>query len=563
MDKNRLAVDEWEARLARKIEALAEETDYFESDYPDPDDETRGHPFNGGRTFFDLTPRERLDVLYALGEERLEDDPEGECGAEVWAMAAHNARVADTEEEGHHPEAHGDPIGVDSDNRQYFACGDDLRVYRWEKPKANAFTQPAWGTVCVGLKETMAFADSLKGGKRNSKDYLLWEYLTETHLPPHVAALEREDRAKRAEEKAAEDAEKRRLAKEAYEGVDRKRSGRIAQKAAEEEERKRLEEEAVAKRNAVRAAAAAKEDARQKACWRWMLLPPRLRPAEVPEGMNPAHSEAARSDPGAQQAFELANSYAANPRGDACVGKRLDVYWDDDQTWYRGVVRAHDRGRHTHEVYYPEDDVTETVRLAAVRKRWIPDGWDESDESGAEPPEVFEPGLEHRGVKVDGSATVLFMRRPETVGKQEQQQEQQQQQEEEEEDAAALRDPEPRSSDRSADETMDIERREGSMDGYDNDGYDNDGYDNDGYDNDGYDEDGDDEDGDDGYGGVDELKAERDGDRGSRKNALDAVGSAAEVLPPAQRSHLEEEEEEEEEGVSFFLACIFTLHSMQ
>jgi len=26
---------------------------------------------------------------------------------------------------------------------------------------------------------------------------------------------------------------------------------------------------------------------------------------------------------------------------------------------------------------------------------------------------------------------------------------------------------------------------------------------------------------------------------------------------------VEEEEEEEEEGVSFFLACIFTLHSMQ
>ena len=324
MDKNRLAVDEWEARLARKIEALAEETDYFESDYPDPA-ETRGHPFNGGRTFFDLNPRERLDVLYALGEERLEDDPEGECGAEVRAMAVHNATFADAEEEGHHPEAHGDPIGVDSDNRQYFACGDDLRVYRWEKPKANAFTQPAWGTVCVGLKETMAFADSLKGGKRNSKDYLLWEYLTETHLPPHVAALEREDRAKRAEEKAAEDAEKRRLAKEAYESVDRKRSGRIAQKAAEEEERKRLEEEAVAKRNAVRAAAAAKEDARQRACWRWMLLPPRLRPAEVPEGMNPAHSEAARSE-GARRAFKPPRTLptrAATPawaNGSTCTG---------------------------------------------------------------------------------------------------------------------------------------------------------------------------------------------------------------------------------------------------
>ncbi len=524
MDKNRLAVDEWEARLARKIEALAEETDYFESDYPDPADDVRGHPFNGGRTFFDLNPRERLDVMYALSEERLEDDPEGECGAEVRAMAVHNATVADAEEEGHHPEAHGDPIGVDSDNRQYFACGNDLRVYRWEKPKANAFTQPAWGTVCVGLKETMAFADSLKGGKRNSKDYLLWEYLTETHLPPHVAALEREDRAKRAEQKAAEDAEKRRLAKEAYESVDRKRSGRIAQKAAEEEERRRLDEEAAAKREAVRAAAAAKEDARQRACWRWMLLPPRLRPAEVPEGMNPAHSEAAARSEGAQRAFAAAA--ASNPRGDACVGKRLDVYWDDDQTWYRGVVRAHDPEKNTHEVYYPEDEVAETVKLAAVRKRWIPDGWDES-EVAPPPPEVIEPGLEHRGVKIDGSITVLFMREPGSVGRLQR----------EEEDADEDDAPEPRSSDRSADETMDIERREGSMDGYDDDGYDEDGDDDD----DGYD----------GYGGVDELKAElkaeRVGDRGSRKNAWDAVESAAEAPPPAKRSRSEEEEEEEEE----------------
>ena len=206
----------------------------------------------------------------------------------------------------------------------------------------------------------------------------------ETWLPVGIAigaALEREDRAKRAEQKAAEDAEKRRLAKEAYESVDRKRSGRIAQKAAEEEERRRLDEEAAAKREAARAAAAAKEDARQRACWRWMLLPPRLRPAEVPEGMNPAHSEAAARSECARRAFAAAA--ASNPRGDACVGKRLDVYWDDDQTWYRGVVRAHDPEKNTHEVYYPEDEVAETVRLAAVRKRWIPDGWDESE--GAPP----------------------------------------------------------------------------------------------------------------------------------------------------------------------------------
>ena len=350
----------------------------------------------------------------------------------------------------------------------------------------------------------------------------------ETWLPVGIAigaALEREDRAKRAEQKAAEDAEKRRLAKEAYESVDRKRSGRIAQKAAEEEERRRLDEEAAAKREAARAAAAAKEDARQRACWRWMLLPPRLRPAEVPEGMNPAHSEAAARSECARRAFAAAA--ASNPRGDACVGKRLDVYWDDDQTWYRGVVRAHDPEKNTHEVYYPEDEVAETVRLAAVRKRWIPDGWDES-EGAPPPPEVIEPGLEHRGVKVDGSVTVLFMREPGGVGRRRR----------EEEDVDEDDAPEPHSSDRSADETMDIERREGSMDGYDNDGYDEDGYD----DGDGYD----------GYGGVDELKAELKaevgGDRGSRKNAWDAVESAAEAPPPpAKRSRSEEEEEEEEE----------------
>ena len=410
LDKSKLAVDDWERRLVRRIEEIAEDTDYFETDYPDPADDVRGHPFLNNRTFFDLNPRERLDVLYCLSEERLDDDPEGECGAEVRAMAVHN-NTAEAEEEGtHHPEAHGDPIGSDSDNRQYFACVGDLRVYRWEKPKANAFAQPAWGTVCVGLKETMAFADSLKGGKRNSKDYLLWEYLTETHLPPHLAAVEREERAARATQKAIEDAEKRRLDDERFNAVDRKRSGRIAQKAAEEESRRRIEEEAAAKREAVRAAAAEKEAARQRACWRWMLLPARLRPSEVPEGMNPLNSDAAAHD--ADQI--IAARASANPAGDECVGKSLDIYWEDDNKWYRGVVKGYD-GKKNHDVYYPEDDVTETVRLSAVRKRWIPLGYEQT-EGAPPPPEVFEPGLEHRGVKMDGRDTVLFMRRPKGVG---------------------------------------------------------------------------------------------------------------------------------------------------
>ena len=50
-----------------------------------------------------------------------------------------------------------------------------------------------------------------------------------------------------------------------------------------------------------------------------------------------------------------------------------------------------------------------------------------------------------------------------------------------------------------------------------------------------------------GYGGVDELKAERDG-TGGREERLGAVGSAAGCCRP-RRDPLEEEEEEEERAL--------------
>ena len=45
LDKSKLAVDDWERRLVRRIEEIAEDTDYFETDYPDLSDDVRGHPF--------------------------------------------------------------------------------------------------------------------------------------------------------------------------------------------------------------------------------------------------------------------------------------------------------------------------------------------------------------------------------------------------------------------------------------------------------------------------------------------------------------------------------------
>ena len=74
------------------------------------------------------------------------------------------------------------------------------------------------------------------------------------------------------------------------------------------------------------------------------------------------------------------------------MGKGLDMDGEDDDKWYRGVVKGYD-GKKKQDVYSPEDDVTETVRLSAVRKRGIPLGLEQT-EGAPPPPEVFEPGLE-------------------------------------------------------------------------------------------------------------------------------------------------------------------------
>jgi hypothetical protein len=50
-----------------------------------PETVMRGHPLAEGRTLFDLTPSQRLDLMYVLCENRLEAE---ECLDELLAMAA-------------------------------------------------------------------------------------------------------------------------------------------------------------------------------------------------------------------------------------------------------------------------------------------------------------------------------------------------------------------------------------------------------------------------------------------------------------------------------------------
>lgn len=352
-----------------------------------------------------------------------------DCGAEVAAMAAeHNP----TSESLGHPECHGDAVGIDSDNRVYYVSGDDLRVYRWDKPKGKGFADPGWGTVCVGLLETKAFVASFEKSK-SPKEKQLHEYFSQTHLPVHLQAEEKRRKAERLEALREEELAKRRKDKAAYDALDRKRSGRIAIKLAEIAEERRIKAEAEEATAAVEAALIKREEDRQLACWRWMLLPPRLRPPEVPDGMDPSTSDAAVA---AAEAAEAAATAAAealaaetpeqraarerreNPTGAAAVGRYLQIFWAEDDAWYDSYVEAFAAETGVHTIRYLLDDVMEEVDLGGEKKRWLEGPPPPAEPSPPPalvlpPPERVEPGLEFRGVRVEGrSTTVLYVWKP-------------------------------------------------------------------------------------------------------------------------------------------------------
>lgn len=405
----RVFVDDWESRLLRLVEIVAEESDAFEDAYPsnhDADPPAYGHPLRGGRTLFDLTPHERLDLVHVLCEDAL-DREEGACASEAAAMARDHA-MPTSDAFGGHPEAHGDAAGFDSDGRAYYVCGKDVRVYAWDKPSGKGWKEPGFATVCASAAECRRLAESLSG-KKSGKDKALREYLLEQHLPPHDAEEEKVRRAARAAEAREEERAIRAASKAKYDALDRKRSGRIAMKIAEDAERRRKEEEEEEARAEVEAIVAAREEARQTACWRWMLLPPRLRPAEVPEGMNPETSDAA---------LAAAATEAAKLSGEASVGRYVKIHWDADGAWYDAKVESYDAETGQHTVRYLADDAVETLDLDGERKRWMPESAYVTP-SGRRIPlaEPEPPGLEYRGVRMEGKgATTLCARRPRAEG---------------------------------------------------------------------------------------------------------------------------------------------------
>jgi hypothetical protein len=227
-------------------------------------------------------------------------------------------------------------------------------------------------------------------------------YLRETHLPFHDALEEKAARLARVECARLEDLERRRLMKASYDEMDRKRSGRIAVKIAEDAERRRLREEAEEAEAEALAIAKARDAATHRSRVRWMLLPPRLRPAEVPEGMDAA------------AAAEFSSASEEDPPGSETVGRYVRVLWADDGAWYDAIVTKFSNGLHT--LKYLADDTVETLDLRLEQKRWC-SAEDYVTPAGFPiPPPAREPfGLDERGVKSGEDATgstVLFVRKP-------------------------------------------------------------------------------------------------------------------------------------------------------
>jgi hypothetical protein len=190
--------------------------------------------------------------------------------------------------------------------------------------------------------------------------------------------------------------------KASYDEMDRKRSGRIAVKIAEDAERRRLREEAEEAEAEALAVAKARDAATHRSRVRWMLLPPRLRPAEVPEGMDAA------------AAAEFSSASEEDPPGSETVGRYVRVLWADDGAWYDAIVTKFSNGLHT--LKYLADDTVETLDLRLEQKRWC-SAEDYVTPAGFPiPPPAREPfGLDERGVKSGEDATgstVLFVRKP-------------------------------------------------------------------------------------------------------------------------------------------------------
>lgn len=70
-----------------------------------------------------------------------------------------------------------------------------------------------------------------------------------------------------------------------------------------------------------------------------------------------------------QERPKKSSSQVGSLDGKSCVGRRLSVFWKDDQAWYFGVVKEFHEESGVHTVVYDDGDV-EQLDLACEPIKW-------------------------------------------------------------------------------------------------------------------------------------------------------------------------------------------------
>ena len=348
--------DDWEDRLdqtSRELEHM------YPDEFPD------GPPIDTavGKTFFDVDPLTRMDVLFTLCERKCETSRLGNEAVTTHAIEYERARrrkvfVPST----CRSELHGTPIGYDFLSRAYYVCPGSYRLFRAAKVAIDNFdgpeTPPEWCTPCVTFEEVSKFASALrKAGNKNEQ--ALFEYLDKKHLPSFREKIqEQEAEAQRleAKRKALQEAEEKR----AYlMSLERKRSSRLVIK--EEEVKKKIE---TFDRGMIPPKPSDEDINKVRLDVRsWILQPKRLRPTSPPHGVD-------------IRQIRFTDDFAPpvkKPKGREWKNKCVIVYWDADDdaesTFYDAIVWDYDSMSDKASVFYTGTQTIERINLEFARVR--------------------------------------------------------------------------------------------------------------------------------------------------------------------------------------------------
>ncbi|KAK3269265.1 hypothetical protein CYMTET_19506 [Cymbomonas tetramitiformis] len=316
---------DWETTLALTVARRQQEDNTFEA----------GNPLE--RTnFFDVEPTTRTLVLAQLCEWKLE---EFDFLREEMSIAREEGRDVNPF------------IGTDAAGRNFYHDGGvNARIYREDRTdvRRKDSSTPRWITLCVSLEEAENLSSTFSRS-RNRNEKGLVEAIQEILVP----VAEEEEKKKNAESRAEE--RKRREAdqeaqREKYASMPRKRSSRLVSLdiSKQEEELEREAEEAKRRAEIRRREKEIRQQAELERCQGF--IPERLRP---------------QADPAARK---IANANA-NLKALA-VGRRLKVWWPQDEVWYEGTVEAYDTAIGLHDIRYDDNEV-EKVNLAYEKIEWL------------------------------------------------------------------------------------------------------------------------------------------------------------------------------------------------